>query len=215
LPEPQSASPRLDDASIVAAYARWAPVYDPIFGVITGRAIRATMAAVNALPEGRVLEVGVGTGISLPHYRGNRAVTGIDISPDMLKRAEARVREKKLARVERLAVMDASDLGFADGSFDAAVAMFVMTVVPDAPRVMGEMVRVVKPGGHVVIVNHFSAAAGLRAAVERWMSRYASQLGWHPEFDRSVVLGRPELTLVAERRLFPAGLYTLLVFRRD
>ncbi len=73
------------------------------------------MAAINALPEGRVLEVGVGTGISLPHYRGNRKIVGIDLSPDMLKRAEARVRDQKLTHVEQLAVMDAGDLKFADG----------------------------------------------------------------------------------------------------
>lgn len=199
---------------MVAAYARWAPVYDPIFGVITGRAIRATMAEVNALSPGRILEVGVGTGIALPHYKKEHRVTGIDLSPDMLARAEKRVKEQSLANVEALAEMDAGKLAFGDGSFDGAVAMFVMTVVPDVPAVLGEMIRVVRPGGRIVIVNHFSAKAGPRAAVERWLSRYATSLGWHPEFDKRAVTGRPEMTLLTEKSLSPFGLYTLLVFAR-
>jgi len=205
---------RLNDAAVVAAYARWAPIYDPIFGAITGRAIRATMDAVNALAPGRVLEVGVGTGIALPYYKADHRIVGIDLSPDMLARAEKRVTEQKLRNVEALAEMDATRLAFPDASFDTAVAMFVMTVVPDAPKALAEMVRVVRPGGRIVIVNHFSAEGGMRAAVERWLSRYSAALGWHPEFPKEPFLGRADMTLLSERRLSPFGLYTLLVFER-
>lgn len=206
--------PQLDDAAVVAAYARWARVYDPIFGAITGRAIRATMSEVNALPAGRVLEVGVGTGLSLPLYRPHHRVVGIDLSPDMLRQAERRVAERRLAHVAALAEMDAANLDFPGASFDVAVAMFVMTVVPDAPRVLAEMTRVVKPGGRIVIVNHFSAEGGPRAAIERWLSRFATTLGWHPEFDKGQMLGRSGMRLLSERSLSPFGLYTLLVFER-
>ena len=205
---------QLDEAAVVAAYARWAPVYDPIFGVITGRAIRATMHAVNGLPAGRILEVGVGTGLSLPLYRSDHRVVGIDLSPDMLRRAERRVAERNLRNVEALAEMDAANLAFPDGSFDVAVAMFVMTVVPDCPRVLAEMTRVVRPGGRIVVVNHFSAEGGPRAAAERWLSRFATSLGWHPEFDKEQMLSRPGMQLLSERSLSPFGLYTLLVFAR-
>jgi phosphatidylethanolamine/phosphatidyl-N-methylethanolamine N-methyltransferase len=205
---------RLDDAAVVAAYARWAPIYDPIFGFITGRAIRATMTVVNALPAGRILEVGVGTGLALPLYDGKHRIVGIDLSPDMLRRAERKVAADKLANVEALAEMDAANLAFPDASFDAAVAMFVMTVVPDAPRVLAEMVRVVKPGGRIATVNHFSADGGLRAVVERWLSRFAASLGWHPEFAKEQLLGRAGMKLLSERALSPFGLYTLLVFER-
>src|SRR5215212_11691928 len=92
----------LDKDAVVAAYARWAPIYDPIFGAITGRAIRATMKTINALPAGRVLEVGVGTGIALPLYKAGHRVTGIDLSPDMLKLAEKRVAAKRLQNVEAI-----------------------------------------------------------------------------------------------------------------
>jgi len=207
-------TPRLNDAAVVAAYARWAPIYDPIFGVITGRAIRATLREVNALYPGRIIEVGVGTGLALPHYKANHRIVGIDLSPAMLERAEKRVAAKKLRNVEALAGMDAANLGFQDGSFDAAVAMFVMTVVPDPALVLSEMVRVVRPGGRVVIVNHFSVDRGPRAAIERWLSRYSASLGWHPEFAKAQLLGRSDLKLLIERSLSPFGLYTLLVFER-
>ena len=205
---------RLDADAVVAAYARWAPVYDPIFGVITARAIRAAMADINALAPGRVLEIGVGTGIALPLYQAGHLVTGIDLSPDMLRRARERVAARRLANVEALIEMDASALTFADASFDLGVAMFVMSVVPDPAMVLAEAVRVVRPGGRIVVVNHFAAEGGLRAAVERRLARYGAALGWHPEFAIDTVLGHPDMSLVKRRRLSPLGLYTLLVFER-
>ena len=204
---------RLDDEHIVAAYARWAPIYDPIFGVITKLAIRSTVGVINALPPGRLLEVGVGTGIALPLYNRDHRITGIDLSPDMLARAEKR-RASGLTHVEALHEMDAGNLTFADRSFDAAVAMFVMTVVPDPARVMAEIVRVVKPGGRIVFTNHFSAQGGARAKFERWLSRFSGSLGWNPEFALGRVLGHPDMRLIEKRSLPPLGLYTLLAFER-
>ena len=204
----------LDDAHIVAAYARWAPIYDPIFGVITNSAIRTTVGILNALPAGRILEVGVGTGIALPRYKREHRITGIDLSPDMLARARRRVADQKLGNVEALHEMDASRLTFPDRSFDAAVAMFLITVVPDPAKVLAEVARVVRPGGRVVLANHFSAESGPRAAFERWLSRFSASLGWNPEFPIERVLGRPELKVIERRRLQPLGLYTLIVFER-
>jgi phosphatidylethanolamine/phosphatidyl-N-methylethanolamine N-methyltransferase len=204
----------LDENAVVAAYARWAPVYDPIFGVITGRAIRATMRRLNALPAGRVLEVGVGTGIALPLYKPEHRVSGIDLSPAMLKLAEKRVAARRLGNVESIQEMDAANLGFPDAAFDVAVAMFVMSVVPDPRRVLDEMHRVVKPGGTIVTVNHFKADKGFRAGVERWLAKYGAKLGWHPEFAIEAVLGHPGMKLTEQRSLPPIGLYTLLVFER-
>jgi phosphatidylethanolamine/phosphatidyl-N-methylethanolamine N-methyltransferase len=205
---------RLDEQAVVAAYARWAPIYDPIFGVITARAIRATMKTLNTLPPSRVLEVGVGTGIALPFYNPQHRIVGIDLSPDMLKLAEKRVAAKKLTNVEAIREMDAANLAFPDASFDVAVAMFVMSVVPDPARVLDEMRRVVRPGGTIVTVNHFKAETGLRAGIERRLARYGSRLGWHPEFQIGNVLGHSGLKLTERRSLPPIGLYTLLVFDR-
>ena len=103
---------------------------------------------------------------------------------------------------------------FRDASFDSAVAMFVMTVVPNPARVLAEIVRVVRPGGHVILVNHFSAEKGPRAAIERSLTRYSGTLGWRPEFAIEEVLGRPDLELFKRRDLPPAGIFTLLVFKR-
>jgi phosphatidylethanolamine/phosphatidyl-N-methylethanolamine N-methyltransferase len=204
----------LDDARIIRAYARWAPIYDPIFGVITAIAQRAAAAVVNALPSGRLLELGVGTGISLPRYKAGHLISGIDLSPDMLQRAEERVRRMNLRNIEALQVMDALRLTFADESFDIGVAMFVMPVVPEPGKVLGELVRVVKPGGRVILLNHFSADRGLRARAERWLSRFAGAIGWNADFPLERVMGHPELKLVSKRSLPPFGLYTLLVFER-
>lgn len=204
----------LDDTHIVAAYARWAPVYDAIFGVITHSAIGATVGVLNALSPGHILEVGVGTGIALPRYKPEHRITGVDLSPDMLTRARKRVADRSLTNIDGLQEMDASALDFPDRSFDAAVAMFLITVVPDPDKVLAEAVRVVKPGGRIVLANHFSADAGPRAAAERWLSRFSSSLGWHPEFAIERVLDRPGMRLLDRQRLAPAGLYTLLVFER-
>jgi phosphatidylethanolamine/phosphatidyl-N-methylethanolamine N-methyltransferase len=204
----------LDDARVIKAYARWAPVYDAVFGVITAMAQRAAMAVLNRLPAGRILEVGVGTGITLPRYKTEHRVSGVDLSPDMLQRARARVRREALPNIDRLQVMDAARLAFDDGSFDAGVAMFVMTVVPDPQRVLSQLIRVVKPGGRVILLNHFSADSGIRARAERWLSQFAGALGWNADFPMEKVMGRPELRLVAKHRLPPFGLYTLLVFDR-
>lgn len=203
-----------DERSVVAAYARWAPVYDPIFGAATGIGRKATVKTLNEFPAGRILEVGVGTGISLPLYKRSHRLVGVDLSPDMLARAERRVARHGLSHVEAIHEMDAASLSFDDASFDAAVAMYVMTVVPDPDRVLAEIVRVVRPGGHVVLVNHFSVEKGPRAAIERSLTRYSGALGWNPEFPIDRVLGRPDLKLVRQRELPPGGLFTLLVFDR-
>ena len=204
----------LQDSHIIAAYARWAPFYDRFFGAFTASTCRITLAEMNRLPPSRVLEVGVGTGISLPRYDRKHRIVGIDLSRDMLDRGRKRVAEEKLDNVEALIEMDAENLSFDAGSFDAAMAMFVMSVVPDPDRVLSEIARVVRPGGHVILVNHFSAEKGPRAWVERWMSRFSARLGWRPEFPIEQVLGRPELKLVGRRPAKAFDLFTLLVFER-
>jgi len=204
----------LSEDSVVAAYARWAPIYDPVFGFATGIGRKTAVSTLNELPAGRLLEVGVGTGISLPLYNRHHRIVGIDLSPHMLERAEKRVARLGLTHVEALHEMDAAELSFADASFDIAVAMFVMTVVPDPQRVLAETVRVVRPGGHVVLVNHFSVDKGPRAAIERSLSRYSGALGWHPEFRIEEVLHRKDLKLLRRRSVPPAGIFTLLLFKR-
>jgi phosphatidylethanolamine/phosphatidyl-N-methylethanolamine N-methyltransferase len=200
--------PSLDDIAVRAAYRGWAPVYDFSFGFIAGPGRRLAVRKLNEA-HGHVLEIGVGTGLSLPGYRAGLEVTGIDLSPDMLAKAAARVERLGLSR-KTLLVMDASRLAFADESFDAAAVMYVMTVVPDPAAVMAEMWRVLRPGGMAAVVNHFSRDRGLRAAVEQGLARFSRRLGWHPVFPLHTVTGAPGFRLVEAIDLPPLGLFTLL-----
>src|SRR5439155_7371867 len=127
----------LDKGTIVRAYARWAPIYDVVFGAVFEPGRRASIAAAERI-GGRILDVGVGTGISLSDYsRGNRVI-GVDYSEPMLRKALRRVTEHKLPHVDALAVMDAQHLGFCDAYFDVVVAQFVITAVPDPEATLDE-----------------------------------------------------------------------------
>jgi phosphatidylethanolamine/phosphatidyl-N-methylethanolamine N-methyltransferase len=202
-------------AAVRDAYRRWAPVYDNTFGLVANRGRLATVHMINQRRSGRVLEVGVGTGLSLPHYAPYLKVTGIDLSPEMLDKARERTAKQDLRHVEGLREMDAAHLDFGDDSFDVVVAMYVMTVVPNPERVMQELERVCTPGGEVMIVNHFSQDHGARGWVARKLAPYADQLGWHPVFPLEKVMGRPRLALIERKPLSPAGLFTLVRFRKS
>ncbi len=198
-------------ADVRTAYRRWAPVYDHTFGRIVEGAVRRVTARANQF-SGRLLDVGVGTGLALPHYGPGLRVTGIDMSPDMLVRARERVARNGQTNVDALLEMDAMALAFPDNAFDVTVAMFVMTVVPDPGKVMRELARVTKPGGAVLICNHFSVEKGLRGALERGLSRYAAKLGWRPEFPVTALLAGPELRLERRTPVKPFGFFILLEF---
>jgi phosphatidylethanolamine/phosphatidyl-N-methylethanolamine N-methyltransferase len=203
----------LDAASVRDAYRRWAGVYDAVFGGVSAFGRRRAVAAVNRLPGNRVLEVGVGTGLALPRYRTDKRVVGIDLSREMLKKADERVRGEKLAHVEGLLEMDAESMAFCDGAFDIAVAMFTASVVPDAKKLFAEMRRVVRPGGHLLFVNHFAAEAGPRWWVERAMSPLSRVLGWHPDFALTDLLDPATVQIDAIEPCQPGGLFTLVQVR--
>jgi phosphatidylethanolamine/phosphatidyl-N-methylethanolamine N-methyltransferase len=202
----------IDNHDVMRAYRRWAPVYDATFGKVVEAGVKQATSIINKY-HGRVLEVGVGTGLSLPYYKHSLKVTGIDLSPDMLMRARERAQKRNLRHVE-LVEMDATALGFADRSFDVTAAMFVMTVVPDPVKVMNELIRVTKPGGHILIVNHFSIDKGLRAVVEKRLARFSDLLGWRPDFPVETLMISGKLKLEERRPLKPFGFFTLLQFQR-
>jgi len=205
---------RIDESSVLDAYRRWAPVYDHTFGLVAREGRRHAVEVLNQR-EGRILEVGVGTGLSLPGYEKHLEVVGIDLSPEMLEKARERVAEKELDHVTGLHEMDASDLKFPDSSFDTVVAMFVMTVVPEPEAVMRELARVTKPGGEVMLVNHFSQTEGVRGWVERRMAPFADRIGWRSVFDLERVMVCDDLELVERKALRPFGLFTMIRFAKQ
>lgn len=205
----------LNADAVKTAYKRWASVYDVVFGGISMFGRRRAVDVVNHLPGQDVLEVGVGTGLALPHYQGDKKVTGIDLSKDMLAKAHTRVKEQNLSNVVSLHEMDAEQTNFADNSFDIAVAMFVASVVPHPRLLLNELKRVVKPGGHILFVNHFIAQKGLRLAIERGMAWASHSLGWHPDFAIEALLPPEDLQNVDIRPVPPMGLFTLVTLKNE
>lgn len=199
----------LDTASIQDAYRRWAGVYDTLFGAVSAAARRRAVSVVNRLPGHDVLEVGVGTGLALPHYDKYKRITGIDLSVDMLRQARHRVAREGLHTVEALHEMDAEATDFPDNSFDTAVAMFVASVVPNPRRLLAEIRRVVKPGGNILFVNHFAAPRGPRWWVERAMAPASRALGWHPDFAVEALFVSEDLPKVTFTAAPPIGIFTL------
>ena len=168
------------------------------------------IGAINALPGTRVLEVGVGTGLALPLYDRGKRVTGIDLSADMLAHARARVRAEHLTHVVALLEQDAEATTFADSSFDVAASMFVASVVPHPRRLLAELRRVGRPGGHILFVNHFVAERGLRRAVENAMAPWSRALGWHPDFSPADLFGEVMPAGLSFEALSPGGLFSLV-----
>jgi len=207
----------INQDAVTKAYARWAPVYDLVFGAVFERGRKAAISAAERV-GGRILEVGVGTGLSLPDYSWTNRVIGIDLSAPMLRRAKARAAEHRLTNVDGLAVMDARRLAFQDGIFDVVVAQYVITTVPDPEATLDEFVRVLKPGGEIILVNHLGAETGLRASLERWFAPLARWLGWRPEFPwqrlAQWAMRHGGVRIVERRAMPPFGHFSLIRFAR-
>jgi len=208
----------IEKTAVEKAYDRWAPVYDLVFGPVFERGRRAAIAATDRI-GGRILEVGVGTGISLPDYSRTSRLFGVDISAQMLAKARERVTELELNNVEGLEVMDAEHLKFPDASFDVVVAQYVITAVPEPEATLDEFARVLKPGGEIVLVNHIGAETGLRHAFEQGFSPVARRLGWRPEFPWARLTkwaagmnGPLGIHLLERRPMPPLGHFSLIRF---
>ncbi|MCR0983369.1 class I SAM-dependent methyltransferase [Roseomonas populi] len=204
--------------NVALAYDGWAPVYDLVFGPVfrEGRRV-ATQAAERV--GGRILEVGVGTGLSLAGYRCENTIFGMDISAPMLWKARGRVERQRLGHVGGLAVMDAERLAFADDSFDVIVAQYVVTAVPNPERALDEFLRVVRPGGEIIIATRVGAETGLRGTIERALMPVTSRLGWRTEFPWSRyadwIAGAAGAQLLERRLLPPLGHFSLVRISKD
>jgi phosphatidylethanolamine/phosphatidyl-N-methylethanolamine N-methyltransferase len=208
----------LDKLTVTKAYARWAPVYDLVFGAVFERGRNAAVAAAERI-GGRILEVGIGTGISLPLYSSSCRLCGVDISAPMLRRAGERVAELNLTNVEGLWVMDAEHLSFPDNSFDVVVAQYVITTVPNPEATLDEFARVLKRGGEIVLVSRVGAEAGLRRSLEHWFQPAARKLGWRTEFSFARyarwAVQTDGMRLIERRAMPPFGHFNLIRFGKD
>jgi phosphatidylethanolamine/phosphatidyl-N-methylethanolamine N-methyltransferase len=206
-----------DREMVGRAYDRWAPIYDLVFGGVFAKGRHAAITLTNKL-GGRVLEVGVGTGISLPQYAANTRIFGTEISEAMLEKARQRVAEQRLTNVEGLAVMDAEKLEFPDNSFDVVMAQYVVTAVPNPEKALDEFARVLRPGGEIIILSRVSADAGMRRFIEQQLQPVVRQLGFRTEFAWSRYtnwLARSKgMELVERRAIPPLGHFSLIRFRK-
>ena len=189
--------------AVKAAYRRYANIYDAVFGPVLQPGRKAVIEALGCRPGERVLEVGVGTGLSLPMYPDSVRLTGIDLSHEMLERARARVARRGLRNVEALLEMDAEAMDFPDASFDKVVAMYVVSVTDRPAQLLHELQRVCKPAGDIFIVNHVRSDNPVVGALEKSLARFANQLGFHPDFElRSLVNGSYRVEHVSSINFF-------------
>lgn len=199
----------MDLEAVEKVYRRYAPAYDLYFGAVFQPGRRAVVERMRCRAGERILEVGVGTGIALPLYPRGARVTGIDISREMLTRAQARKARSGLDNVT-LHCMDAERMAFPDDSFDKVVAMYVASVVPDPVRLASEMRRVCRPGGEIFIVNHFMHGDLPLNALKRFLGRFSRQLGFRADFSLEEFIRAGRLDVVERTPVNLFGFWTLL-----
>ena len=194
----------MDLHDTLRTYRLFSGSYDIVFGPVFHPGRKDAVRIANDRPGQRILEVGVGTGLSLPHFRPDSRVTGIDVSAEMLAKARRRAEHRRLTHVEGLHVMDAENLEFPDSSFDAVLALYVASVVPNPARFAAEMRRVCIPGGTIVVVNHFTSENLLLRLIEKRLGRLARHIGFHADFPFDAFRGDSRLSI---REVRPSNLF--------
>ncbi len=204
----------MDNSNVIKSYNRWAPGYDIVFAGIVQNGRREAIQRMNCRSGETVLEVGVGTGLSLPYYPRETRVVGIDLTPSMLNKARARVVKEGLENVT-LEVMDAQEMSFPDAVFDKVVAMYVASVVPDPERMVTEMKRVCKPDGDLFIVNHFSNANPIIRGLESLLSPLSKFIGFRPDLSLDAFVKQTGLNVVETASVNLFGYWTLIHARNS
>jgi len=200
----------MDLHDTLRTYRLFSGSYDIVFGPVFHPGRKDAVRIANDRPGQRILEVGVGTGLSLPHFRSDSRVTGIDVSAEMLAKARRRAERRRLTHVEGLHVMDAENLEFPDSSFDAVLALYVASVVPKPARFAAEMRRVCIPGGTIVVVNHFTSENLLLRLIEKRLGRLARHIGFHADFPFDMFQEDSQLSIREVRRSNLFGYWKLL-----
>jgi phosphatidylethanolamine/phosphatidyl-N-methylethanolamine N-methyltransferase len=186
----------LEKRQVQRAYELYAPVYDFIFDWVFAPGRARAVRHLALAPGDSVVEVGIGTGLNLPLYPPVCRLTGIDLSQEMLDKAIERVQTLTMPNVT-LKVMDATAMDFADNEFDKAVATYTISAVPDPVAVLSEIRRVVKPGGIIVLLNHFRSERKLIGLAEDLVAPVCTRLGWKSNLALGPLLTRVGLTAEA------------------
>jgi phosphatidylethanolamine/phosphatidyl-N-methylethanolamine N-methyltransferase len=199
----------MDRDKIERVYTTYAGFYDQVFGKVFQEGRESAVRNLNVQPGEYVLEVGVGTGIALPMYPSHCRIVGIDLSEGMLAKAKERTKVLRLSHVQ-LHRMDAGAMEFEDDSFDTVVAAYVVTAVPDHRKVVNEMIRVCRPGGRIIMLNHFSNGNRVINAVERVLSPLTKHLGWRTDLSLNTVLEGTSLHVARKQKVNPLRLWALV-----
>jgi phosphatidylethanolamine/phosphatidyl-N-methylethanolamine N-methyltransferase len=204
----------IENASVDRVYAALSPVYDVVFGAPLQAGRVAALAALGLRDGDRVLEVGTGTALTAPLYPRDCRVTAVDLSAPMLARARRRVARKGLTHI-RLLAGDAARLTFADAAFDCVLAPYIVSVVPDPVQTVREMRRVCRPGGRIVILNHFRSASPLLARVERLLSPLTMRAGFRSDLDLRALVDAAGVRIADTRRVNWPPLWTVVTCVRE
>ena len=199
---------------VAGVYEKLASVYDFTFGPTLHAGRLQAIQRMDIRSGDHVLEVGVGTGINASLYPRDCAVTGIDLSDSMLEKARERVARKGIWNV-RLLEMDAADVKFADNTFDIVYAPYLISVVPDPVVVAREMRRVCRPGGRIVILNHFRSPNPLLASLERAISPFTVHIGFKSDLDLPAFLAQAELKPVSIEKVNVPRIWSLVTCIKD
>ena len=184
----------MEVTEIKRIYAYYSRVYDFIFKRWFFPRQQYAIQALNISPGQRVLDLGVGTGFSLPLYPQHTQVIGVDLSSKMLREARKKVLLERLSHVD-LMEMDAAHLAFPDNTFDCVIVAFVISVVPDPLQVLAEIKRVSKPEGQIVIINHFQSQNKMMAQLEKWVSPLCTKIGWRSDLALDYLVQHADLRI--------------------